>query len=144
MVVNFTPPALAAQVFAEGDGLFRVKGLGPLRFGPCPKQLPHLKWRAFAADHYRRPVGIKPRDPAVNGILDALVKERLQFLLHLGLHPVQRPSALFRFGKLISGHLFPNNKKCPAPHCHKGRRTQDIKRPRKSKAGCKNPTCSGL
>ena len=33
MVVNFTPPALAAQVFAEGDGLFRVKGLSPLRFG---------------------------------------------------------------------------------------------------------------
>ena len=98
MVVNFTPPALAAQVFAEGDGLFRVKGLSPLRFGPCPKQLPHLKGRALTADHYRRPVGIiKPRDFPVNGILDTLVKERLQFFLYLGLHPVTAPVRTISF-----------------------------------------------
>ena len=97
MVVNFTPPALAAQVFAEGDGLFRIQGLGPLYFGPRPKQLPHLKGRAFAADHDRWPEGIKPRDSPVNGILDALVKERLQFLLYLGLHPVTAPVRTISF-----------------------------------------------
>ncbi len=97
MVVNFTPPALAAQVFAEGDGLFRIQGLGPLYFGPCPKQLPHLKGRTLTADHYRRPEGIKPRDSPVNGILDALVKERLQFLLYLGLHPVTAPVRTIAF-----------------------------------------------
>jgi len=77
MVVNFTPPALAAQVFAESNGLFRIKGLGLLHFGPFSHQSVHLKGRAFATDHYRWPEGIKPRDSPVNGILDALVKKRL-------------------------------------------------------------------
>ncbi|MCS2360227.1 hypothetical protein [Bacteroides thetaiotaomicron] len=98
MVVNFTPPALAAQVFAEGDGLFRIQGLGPLYFGPRPKQLPHLKGRTLTADHYRRPERIKPRDSPVNSILDALVKERLQFLLYLGLHPVTAPVLTIKLG----------------------------------------------
>lgn len=33
--------------------------------------------------------------------------------------------------KLIAGHLSPNNKKCPTPHCHKDRMTQD-KKPHKT------------
>ena len=97
MVVNFTPAALAAQVFAEGDGLFRIQGFGLLRFGPRPKQLPHLKGRTLTADHYRRPAGIKPRDFPVNGILDTLVKERLQFFLYIGLHPVTAPVRTISF-----------------------------------------------
>ena len=36
------------------------------------------------------------RDSPVNGILDTLVKERLQFLLHLGLHPVTAPDVYKR------------------------------------------------
>jgi len=97
MVVNFTPAALAAQVFAEGNGLFRIQGFGSLRFAPFPHQCVYLKGCAFAADHYRRPEGIKPRDSPVNGILDTLVKERLQFLLHLGLHPVTAPVMTISF-----------------------------------------------
>ena len=98
IVVNFTPSAQAAQVFAEGNSLFRIHGFGPLRFGPCPKQFPHLKGRAFTADHYRRPEGIGAGNPTVNSILDALVKERLQLLLYLGLHPVTASVRTVAFG----------------------------------------------
>ena len=35
--------------------------------------------------------------PEVQGILDTLVKERLQFLLHLWLHPVTAPVRTISF-----------------------------------------------
>ena len=97
IIVNFTPAALAAQVFAEGDGFFRIHGFCSLGFNPFSHQIAHLKGRTLTADHYRRPEGIKPRDSPVNGILDALVKERLQFLLYLGLHPVTAPVRTISF-----------------------------------------------
>ena len=36
--------------------------------------------------------------------------------------------------KLISGHLFPNDKKCPATPCHLDRLTQGMKRPHRTKS----------
>ena len=91
MVVDLTPPAQAAQVFAEGNGLFRIQGFGPLYFGPAHHQIVYLKGCAFAADHHRRPERIGAGNPAVHGILNALVKERLQLLSYIGRHPVTAP-----------------------------------------------------